>query len=64
MLIWELRKSRGGGLSFSKMSELKVALIHHPNTKNKLREGLKINPDYLVTLIKRVGGYLAEITTS
>ena len=24
----------------------------------------KKNPDYLMTLIKRVGGYLAEITTS
>ena len=24
---------------------------------------LKKNPDYLVTLIKMVGGYLAEITT-
>ena len=29
-----------------------------------LREGLKKNPDYFMTLIKRVGGYLAEITTS
>ena len=25
---------------------------------------IKKNPDYLMTLIKRVGGYLAEITTS
>ena len=30
----------------------------------QLRDGFKKNPDYLVTLIKRVGGYLAEITTS
>ena len=28
-----------------------------------IKGSLKKNPDYLVTLIKRVGGYLAEITT-
>ena len=32
--------------------------------KEALREDFKKNPDYLMTLIKRVGGYLAEITTS
>ena len=36
----------------------------HQNSKlRRIREGLK-KTDYLVTLIKRVGGYLAEITTS
>ena len=29
-----------------------------------LGKGTKKNPDYLVTLIKRVGRYLAEITIS
>ena len=30
----------------------------------QLRDDFKKKTDYLMTLIKRVGGYLAEITTS
>ena len=38
---------------------ISISKVKSPN-KGKLNE----NSDYLVTLIKRLGGYLAEITTS
>ena len=50
-------------------AEVKIELAgmqkhpRHIHGQGFLREALKKKPDYLMTLIKRVGGYLAEITS-